>query len=198
MLPDVEALLQKHSDDRSLGLTCLLVTYSQWCCGRDAGAPGDCWTKESKRAGCGTVASLAGWRHWTHSWELLYHSAGCSSASQKPGEHSCQRSFWKKTTTKILSGNNQLWDNACAVYLLWDVIDTVPIQEKLHEAGWYTSRHPPQRVMSQVELHQVRKALKAVLTQATVTQLTEKTSHICSTNARDLVRLHTCLDSTVL
>lgn len=82
--------------------------------------------------------------------------------------------------------------------MLWDVIDTVPIQEKLHEAGWYTSRHLLQRVMSQVELHQVLKALKAVLTQATVTQLTEKISHIYSTNARDLVRLHTCLDSTVL
>jgi len=40
------------------------------------------------------------------------------------------------------------------VYLLWDVIYTVPVQEKLYEAAWYARGHLLQTVMSQVELHE--------------------------------------------
>lgn len=51
---------------------------------------------------------------------------------------------------------HQLCDNVCNEYLLWDVIYVVPVQEKLYEAGWYTSRHLFQVVASQIELHEAR------------------------------------------
>lgn len=78
-----------------------------------------------------------------------------------------------------------LCDNVCAVYLLWDVIYTVLVQEKLYEATGYASRHLSQGVVSQIELHEARQVLECVLSQATVTQLKEKSSdtHVCSRNA---------------
>ena len=63
-----------------------------------------------------------------------------------------------------------------AVYLPWDVIYTVPVQEKLYEATWYPSRHLFQSIASQIELHQAVQVLKYVLSQVTVTQLRGKTS----------------------
>lgn len=48
---------------------------------------------------------------------------------------------------------HQLCDNVCNEYLLWDVVYVVPVQEKLYEAGWYTSGHLFQVVASQIELH---------------------------------------------
>lgn len=71
-----------------------------------------------------------------------------------------------------------------AVYLLWDVIYTVPVQKKLYEATWNTRRHLLQSVMSQVELHEALQVLECVLSQVTVTQLREKTSYLWYRNVR--------------
>lgn len=71
-----------------------VITYSRCCCGRGADAPGARWREEQKRAGCGTVAGPAGRLCWTQSWEVLCHSAGCSSASQMPGGWIHQSSPW--------------------------------------------------------------------------------------------------------
>lgn len=65
----------------------------------------------------------------------------------------------------------------CDGYVLWDVIYVVPVQEKLYEASWYTSRHLFQVVTSQIELHEAPQVLKCVPSQVTVTQLEEKSSH---------------------
>lgn len=92
-------------------------------------------------------------------------------------------------TSCLQCGDDRFWGNACTVYLLWDVIYTVPVQEKLYEAAWNTSGHLLQRVMSQVKLHKAPQVLEGVLPQVAVTQLTDKTSRVCSTN--DLVRLCT-------
>lgn len=67
-------------------------------------------------------------------------------------------------------------DNVYTVHLPWDVIYTVPVQEKLYEAIWYPSRHLFQRIAGQIELHQAVQALKYVPSEVTVTQLRGKTS----------------------
>lgn len=66
------------------------------------------------------------------------------------------------------------------VNLPWDVINTVPVQEKLYEATWYPSRHLFQNIVSQIELHQGVQVLKYVLSQVVVTQLRGKTPGIYS------------------
>lgn len=78
-----------------------------------------------------------------------------------------------------------LFDNMCTVYLLWNVIYTVSVQEKLYDSTWYASRHLFQDVASQIELHEARQVLKCVPSQITVTQLKEKSAdtHVCSRNA---------------
>lgn len=48
----------------------------------------------------------------------------------------------------------QLCDHVYTVYLLWDAIYTVPVQEKLYDATRYTSRHPFQGIVSHIELHE--------------------------------------------
>lgn len=70
---------------------------------------------------------------------------------------------------------HQLCD-MCTVYLPWDVIYLVPVQEKLYDAARYASRHLLQGVASQIELHEARQVLKCVLSQVTVSQLKEKSS----------------------
>lgn len=59
----------------------------------------------------------------------------------------------------------------CTVYLLWDVIYAVPVQEKLDQAIRYTIRHLLQDVVSQIELHEVLQVLEHVPSQIAVTQL---------------------------
>lgn len=59
----------------------------------------------------------------------------------------------------------------CTVYLLWDVIYTVPVQEKLYDATRDTSGHLFEDVASQIELHEALQVLKCVLSQVTVSQL---------------------------
>lgn len=77
---------------------------------------------------------------------------------------------------------HQLCDSVCTVYLLWDVIYTVPVQEKLNEATGYAIRHLLQDVVSQIELHEAFQVPECVLTQVTVTQLRRKSTHctVCS------------------
>lgn len=165
------------------------ITYSQWCCGWGAAAPGGHWREEQKWAGCGPAAGPVGWICWTHTWELLYHSAGCSSASQTPGGWSLWSSLWatmRRTTikfdpTSVCSAcmhvcSSAICDNVGTVYLLWDVIYTVLVQEQLYEAIGYASRHLFQGVVSQIELHEALQVLECVLFQVTVTQLKERSS----------------------
>lgn len=66
---------------------------------------------------------------------------------------------------------HQLSDNAWTVYLLWDVIYTVPVQEQLDKATGYTIGHLLQGVVSQIELHEALKVLEHVLSYVTVTEL---------------------------
>lgn len=68
---------------------------------------------------------------------------------------------------------HELCDYVCTVYLLWDVIYTVPVQEKLDEATRYTIRHLLQDVVGQIELHEALQALESVSSQVAVTQLRE-------------------------
>lgn len=58
-----------------------------------------------------------------------------------------------------------------SVYLLWDVVDAIPVQEKLDEATWNAVRHLLQGVVSQVELHETLQVLERVLPQVIVAQL---------------------------
>lgn len=62
-----------------------------------------------------------------------------------------------------------------SVYLLWDVIYTVLVQEKLYESTRDARGHLFQGVVSQIELHQVLQILKRVLSQTAVTQLRGET-----------------------
>ena len=93
------------------------ITYSRCCCGLGAGAPGESWKEEQKRAGCGTVAGPAGWIRWTQPWELLYHSAGCGSASQTPAWWSlwsslCTKEQWMRWVCACVASS---YETACAM-----------------------------------------------------------------------------------
>lgn len=69
------------------------------------------------------------------------------------------------------------------MYLLWDVIYTVLIQEKLNDVARNARGHLLQSVVSQVELQEALQVLQGVLSQAGVTQLTKTShAHIFSTN----------------
>lgn len=57
------------------------------------------------------------------------------------------------------------------LYLLWDVVYTVPVQEKLDEAAGKSGRHLSQDVASQIELHEALQVLECVCAQVRVRQL---------------------------
>lgn len=59
----------------------------------------------------------------------------------------------------------------CAEYLLWNVIDVVPVEEQLDDSAGQSGRHLLQDVASQVELHQALQVLEGVLSQVGVSQL---------------------------
>lgn len=59
----------------------------------------------------------------------------------------------------------------CTVYLLWDLIDVVTVQEKLYDAFGYTAGHLCQDIASQIELNKSLQVLESGCTQVTVRQL---------------------------
>lgn len=65
----------------------------------------------------------------------------------------------------------------CTVYLLWDLIDVITVQEKLYDAFGYTARHLRQNVASQVELNKSLQVLESGRTQVAVRQLRDRRSN---------------------
>lgn len=66
------------------------------------------------------------------------------------------------------------FQTTCTVYLLWDLINVVTVQEKLYDALGYTARHFRQDVASQIELNKSFQVPESVCTQVAVRQLRDK------------------------
>lgn len=62
----------------------------------------------------------------------------------------------------------------CTVYLLWDLINVVPVQEQLYDALGNTTRHLCQDVASQIELNKSLQVPESVCTQVAVRQLRDE------------------------
>lgn len=60
------------------------------------------------------------------------------------------------------------------VYLLWDLINVVTVQEQLYDALGYAAGHLRQDVASQIELNESLQVPESVRTQVAVSQLRDK------------------------